>query len=1064
MAWIQGERPGGSQQPIDGCRKLISVDLRGSQNFLGESALSLERIANRFFEGTVSVVVQKSWWNGLHRFFIAVLVLSLGATSLPPIALAATPSIAEASTPPVIQALRRKLERYQPQVQILAPKAGETLQETSVALKFQVKDLPIYKDAKLGLGPHLHVFLDEDNYQAVYDLSQPLVLKDLKPGTHTVRVFASRPWHESFKNDGAFTQVSFNVFTATQDDRPNPDLPLLTYSRPQGSYGAEPIMLDYYLTNAPLHIVADDDKTVRDWRVKATIDGSSFILDKWQPIYLKGFKPGQNWAQLEFIDAKGQAIPNVFNNTVKLFDYQPGGSDALAKLVRGELSEAEAMGIVDPNYVPPVAQPVEAKPPVNPTGEGKPAVKPEVKPEVKPGVKPAAKSGAIPIVPIPAPVAKPAAPLKLGQPAAAPKVEPKKVETKPVEAPIEKTNSPFDGFLNRFKGNNAPAETAKPGISKPAAAAGAAGAAAAAKLIVPKIMPAPATTAKPTAIKAPDIKPEAKPEIKAVVKPEVKSPVVKAAPVKIPVVKPEVKPTVTATPKVEAKPVARKVEAKKAEVKVAPKVEPKKVEPKKVELKVEPKGEPMKVEPKKIDVKVEPKKIDVKVEPKKVEAPIAKSTSPFDGFLNRFKSKDVTPKITPTSTVTPKPAAKPEIKAPAVKTPVMKTPVVKPEVKATAPTVVKPVVKTPAPAVKPTAIPAQPVAPKTADNNYSPFGGFLNRFKSAETAKPAVQMPAVKAPEKPAVKIPAIKAPEKPAVKIPVVKPAAPTVAKPTAPQQTIVNPMIAKPPIAKPTAKAVPTQPSSNFFDRFKAAPKTPATPQNATVPTNRVPTKPVETPKPAATVNPAIAPKAIIKPVTPTAVKPPAKPAVKVVAPKPTSPIVKPVAKPVAPAVTPQPIEPKPAAKPVEAKPESDKFDYLKKYLDKPATAKSIVTKPAAQPIPGKAAKPQPANAIVPKSTTRRENPSLKPETTPINAQPPVRANGSQPQPASPKPQPASSKPTPLTTTINPAKPQTPDSDQFLLNELELPKDVRKLFDRLPMPKEKSDELIPIGKILAK
>ncbi|MFM2430911.1 MAG: hypothetical protein RLZZ511_2124, partial [Cyanobacteriota bacterium] len=154
------------------------------------------------------MLANQSWWKGLQRFLAAVLVLSLAVTSLPIGAIAATPKIAEASTPPAIQTLRRQLDRYQPQVKILSPKPGETLQDTSVSLQLQVKDLPIYKDAKLGLGPHLHVFLDEENYQAVYDVSQPFVLKDLKPGTHTVRVFASRPWHESFKNDGAFAQVT----------------------------------------------------------------------------------------------------------------------------------------------------------------------------------------------------------------------------------------------------------------------------------------------------------------------------------------------------------------------------------------------------------------------------------------------------------------------------------------------------------------------------------------------------------------------------------------------------------------------------------------------------------------------------------------------------------------------------------------------------------------------------------------------------------------------------------------------------------------------------------------
>ena len=158
-------------------------------------------------------------------------------------------------------------------------------------MKFKVQDLPIYKDKGLGLGPHLHVFLDDQPYQAVYDLRQPLVLKDLTPGTHTIRAFASRPWHESFKNEGAYGQVTFHSFVKTQDNTPDPQLPLLTYSRPQGEYGAEPIMLDFYLTN--LGRASDSSAQHSDWQVRVTLNGNSFEVTEWQPLYLSGLKPGQ---------------------------------------------------------------------------------------------------------------------------------------------------------------------------------------------------------------------------------------------------------------------------------------------------------------------------------------------------------------------------------------------------------------------------------------------------------------------------------------------------------------------------------------------------------------------------------------------------------------------------------------------------------------------------------------------------------------------------------------------------------------------------------------------------
>ncbi|MFB2892022.1 hypothetical protein ACE1CI_03645 [Aerosakkonemataceae cyanobacterium BLCC-F50] len=285
-------------------------------------------------------------------------------------------NIVEVSPPQTIQELRQGLESYQPKVSILSPQSDEILQDNNVRVKFQVADLPIFKNSELGLGPHLHVFLDNQPYQAVYDPNQPLVFSDVAPGTHTIRVFASRPWHESFKNEGAYAQTTFHVFTKTEENNPNATQPLLTYSRPQASYGAEPIMLDFYLTNAPLHSIAqkNPDDEIADWKIRCTVNGKSFIIDKWQPIYLEGFKPGKNWIKLELLDEQGKPLENVYNSTVRVLSYEPNGADTLSKLVRGELSVADARGIVDRNYIPKPPEPETIptpEPEVTPTPETK---------------------------------------------------------------------------------------------------------------------------------------------------------------------------------------------------------------------------------------------------------------------------------------------------------------------------------------------------------------------------------------------------------------------------------------------------------------------------------------------------------------------------------------------------------------------------------------------------------------------------------------------------------------------------------------------------------------------
>ncbi|PSR18612.1 hypothetical protein C8255_06480 [filamentous cyanobacterium CCP3] len=294
-----------------------------------------------------------------------------------------TGQIAEVSPPETLESLKQIIDAYTPQVRILSPRPGEVLDDTSATVRMQVRGLPLFKDDTYELGPHLHLFLDNEPYKAVYDISEPITFENLSPGTHTLRVFASRPWHESFKNQGAFDQRTFHVVAPTPQNQLNASAPLLTYSRPQGTYGAEPVMLDFYLTNAPLHMSAQAEANddLHDWRIRCTINDQSFVFDQWQPIWLKGFKPGRNWVQLELIDESGNPIDNRFNNTVRIIDYQPGGDDALSQLVRGELSLKEVAGIIDPTYVPPAPEPEPGLEPEQPTEELEPegsTVAPEV--------------------------------------------------------------------------------------------------------------------------------------------------------------------------------------------------------------------------------------------------------------------------------------------------------------------------------------------------------------------------------------------------------------------------------------------------------------------------------------------------------------------------------------------------------------------------------------------------------------------------------------------------------------------------------------------------------------
>jgi hypothetical protein len=297
--------------------------------------------------------------------------------------------LAEVNIPANIARLAPSLEKFQPQVQILSPQPDQILTDDLVSVKLNVKDLPLFKSPELGLGNHLHVILDKQTYQGVSDLTQPLVFKNLAPGTHTLRVFASRPWHESFKNPGAYAQTTFHVLTKTAENNPDPQLPLLTYSRPTGTYGVEPIMLDYYLTNAPAHLATQGSSVqIPDWRIRATVNDQRFIIDRWTPIYLQGFKQGKNWVRLELIDDRGTPIPNVYNDTLSIFTYDPQARDPLTKLIKGEIDPDLARTLVDPNYTATkpsiLPAPIAVPTPIIPTPIQSPAIVTPPTPVVKP--------------------------------------------------------------------------------------------------------------------------------------------------------------------------------------------------------------------------------------------------------------------------------------------------------------------------------------------------------------------------------------------------------------------------------------------------------------------------------------------------------------------------------------------------------------------------------------------------------------------------------------------------------------------------------------------------------
>jgi len=247
---------------------------------------------------------------------------------------------------------RGEQDEAKPTLKIISPAKDAVIAGSKVEVKLDLSgDLKGYmphKDPATGKGNHIHVILDNQPYEAYYELGQPFELRNVVAGKHTLRVFPSRPWHESYKDDGAFQMVTFTVkgggdaakptttnsgqtmannnsspattapregkdFSASTAGEVDSAKPLLTYSRPKGEYkdaDADPIMIDFWLTGAKLK--ADGG----EYRVRYIVDdGDAKFIDKWEPIWLSGWINGKHTVRLELLDKDGKPVDNGGYNT-----------------------------------------------------------------------------------------------------------------------------------------------------------------------------------------------------------------------------------------------------------------------------------------------------------------------------------------------------------------------------------------------------------------------------------------------------------------------------------------------------------------------------------------------------------------------------------------------------------------------------------------------------------------------------------------------------------------------------------------------------------------------------
>lgn len=268
---------------------------------------------------------------------------------------------------------RGEQDQASPSVRFVEPREGATITGSTVNVRLNVSSDKGYrpgKDPGKETGNHIHVILDNQPYEAFYNVGQPFELRNVSEGKHTLRVFASRPWHESYKNALSFQMVTFTVKGGGDASQPtttntgqvmadnknaanksgnanaaanantaaapregkdmaastasdvDAKRPLLTYSRPKGEYkgaDAEAIMIDFWLSNAKLQGEGGE------YRVRYSVDGGEAkFLDKWEPIWLKGWTAGKHTVKLELIGKDGNPVANGdYNSTSREITVTP---------------------------------------------------------------------------------------------------------------------------------------------------------------------------------------------------------------------------------------------------------------------------------------------------------------------------------------------------------------------------------------------------------------------------------------------------------------------------------------------------------------------------------------------------------------------------------------------------------------------------------------------------------------------------------------------------------------------------------------------------------------------
>jgi len=188
-------------------------------------------------------------------------------------------------------------------------------------LKMQTSDNGTKMCNNSDKGQHIHFILDNMPYKALYEPKNEVVLAN---GTeHYLVAFLSRSYHESLKNKGAAVIYHFRIDkTGKLVKMDNPTTPMVTYSRPKGDYIGKDtanILLDFYVWNDSLSANGDKMKVQITNEDKPNRD-TTFMLDKWAPVFIQNLGTGKCKVILTITDKNGKQTDGPLTTATREFN------------------------------------------------------------------------------------------------------------------------------------------------------------------------------------------------------------------------------------------------------------------------------------------------------------------------------------------------------------------------------------------------------------------------------------------------------------------------------------------------------------------------------------------------------------------------------------------------------------------------------------------------------------------------------------------------------------------------------------------------------------------------